>query len=140
MVAVAITMQTLILHSNVVAETSKTFKLQPQFRSNLVHLYKSLDCAYDFFNMQMKLFVLLHWQGESWSLKRISEFGYLRAHATKNDLNLEVSIYILIFQPQSPFHFLSKIHQRIMISLFYLKYILSIIYFFAVCDIRYKRS
>ncbi|CAI8583928.1 unnamed protein product [Vicia faba] len=27
--------------------------------------------------------------GESWSLKRISEFGYLRAHATKNDLNLE---------------------------------------------------
>ncbi|KAI5389863.1 hypothetical protein KIW84_075244 [Lathyrus oleraceus] len=26
---------------------------------------------------------------ESWSLKRISEFGYLRAHATKNDLNLE---------------------------------------------------
>ncbi|RHN79115.1 putative phosphodiesterase I [Medicago truncatula] len=29
---------------------------------------------------------------ESWSLKRISEFGYLRAHATRNDLNLEVSI------------------------------------------------
>ncbi|CAK8575676.1 unnamed protein product [Lathyrus sativus] len=26
---------------------------------------------------------------ESWSLKRTSEFGYLRAHATKNDLNLE---------------------------------------------------
>lgn len=26
---------------------------------------------------------------ESWSLKRISEFGYLRAHATRNDLNLE---------------------------------------------------
>lgn len=26
---------------------------------------------------------------ESWSLVRISEFGYLRAHATRNDLNLE---------------------------------------------------
>ncbi|XP_058782395.1 probable inactive purple acid phosphatase 27 [Vicia villosa] len=26
---------------------------------------------------------------ESWSLKRISEFGYLRGHATKNELNLE---------------------------------------------------
>ncbi|KAL5056584.1 hypothetical protein RYX36_037266 [Vicia faba] len=26
---------------------------------------------------------------DSWSLKRISEFGYLRGHATKNDLNLE---------------------------------------------------
>lgn len=29
---------------------------------------------------------------ESWSLKRISEFGYLRAHATRNDLNLEFVI------------------------------------------------
>ncbi|RDX65525.1 putative inactive purple acid phosphatase 27, partial [Mucuna pruriens] len=27
---------------------------------------------------------------KSWSLKRISEFGYLRAHATRNDLNLEI--------------------------------------------------
>ncbi|XP_004506354.1 probable inactive purple acid phosphatase 24 [Cicer arietinum] len=26
---------------------------------------------------------------QSWSLKRIAEFGYLRAHATRNDLNLE---------------------------------------------------
>lgn len=29
---------------------------------------------------------------ESWSLKRISEFGYFRAHATRNDLNLEFVI------------------------------------------------
>ncbi|KAH1141050.1 hypothetical protein GLYMA_12G012000v4 [Glycine max] len=29
---------------------------------------------------------------KSWSLKRISEFGYLRAHATRNDLNLEFVI------------------------------------------------
>ena len=31
-------------------------------------------------------------QVSSWSLKRISEFGYLRAHATKEEINLEVSI------------------------------------------------
>lgn len=29
---------------------------------------------------------------ESWSLQRISEFGYFRAHATRNDLNLEFVI------------------------------------------------
>ena len=51
-------------------------------------------CLYDFnfINKKLNLYVLFYWQAESWSLKRISEFGYLRAHATRNDLNLEVSI------------------------------------------------
>jgi len=34
----------------------------------------------------------LHPQDKSWSLKRISEFGYLRVYATRNVLNAEVSI------------------------------------------------
>lgn len=53
------------------------------------------------FNQVIHLYVLLHLQVESWSLKRISKFGYLRASATKTDLNLEVSTYMFLFQSQS---------------------------------------
>lgn len=32
---------------------------------------------------------------ESWSLSRVSKFGYLRGHATKEKLSFEVSILYL---------------------------------------------
>jgi hypothetical protein len=35
-------------------------------------------------------------QVDSWSLSRISQFGYLRGHATKKELNLEVSMHALL--------------------------------------------
>jgi hypothetical protein len=35
-------------------------------------------------------------QVDSWSLSRISKFGYLRGHATKKELNLEVSMLALL--------------------------------------------
>jgi hypothetical protein len=33
---------------------------------------------------------------DSWSLSRISQFGYLRGHATKKELNLEVGMHALL--------------------------------------------
>jgi len=35
-------------------------------------------------------------QVDSWSLSRISQFGYLRGHATKKELNLEVGMHALL--------------------------------------------
>jgi len=43
-------------------------------------------------NKAIKIYVFLHQQKNSWSLKRISEYGYIRAHATRNGLDVEVSI------------------------------------------------
>lgn len=62
-------------------------------------MYTSISsglCLWFFTKQSNCLFSLpMHGQVKSWSLKRISEFGYFRAHATRTDLNLEVSIYIL---------------------------------------------
>ena len=46
--------------------------------------------------MHFELVVVGNMRGQannSWSLSRISEFGYLRGHATKDELRLEVSTY-----------------------------------------------
>lgn len=36
-------------------------------------------------------------QAAGWSLKRIAEFGYVRAHATKDELRAEVGNTVTIF-------------------------------------------
>ncbi|KAJ0980902.1 hypothetical protein J5N97_009157 [Dioscorea zingiberensis] len=55
--------------------------------------------TYDNSNYTARFKRLLEWQVDnSWSLKRISEFGYARLHATKDDLKLEDSTRLNLSQ------------------------------------------
>lgn len=45
-------------------------------------------------------------QGNEWSLSRISEYGYVRGHATREELKMEVGIvYLLVRHHYSLSHY-----------------------------------
>lgn len=61
-----------------------------------ISLYIKLFHVLFLYNFQFEF--ALHFQLQnSWSLSRISEFGYFRGHATKEELKLEVSLLNLSF-------------------------------------------